>query len=26
MLEMGADVEEFSFAPDGLRTWRVHGN
>jgi D-glycero-alpha-D-manno-heptose-7-phosphate kinase len=24
MLELGADVEEFAFESDGLRTWRVH--
>lgn len=24
MLELGADIEEFAFEPDGLRTWRVH--
>jgi D-glycero-alpha-D-manno-heptose-7-phosphate kinase len=24
MLELGADVEEFAFEPEGLRTWRVH--
>lgn len=24
MLELGADVEEFAFEPNGLRTWRVH--
>ncbi len=24
MLEIGAEVEEFAFEPEGLRTWRVH--
>ena len=24
MLELGADVEEFAFEPEGLRTWRAH--
>ncbi len=26
MHDLGAEVQDFSFEPEGLRTWRVHGN